>query len=170
MNTKEFKFEFEVYDDIAELPAADAGLLKTAREATGEAYAPYSRFNVAASARMKNGTVISATNQENASYPVGICAERALLSAISATQHDLLIDTIAISYHNLNKDADTGAIVQSDRPISPCGMCRQALKEHEERTKAPVRLILSGTSGKIFVLAKSTYLLPLGFSPDDLLK
>lgn len=169
MHTKEYKFEFEVYESSDELQPADAALLGKARSDTADAYAPYSKFRVAAVARLSDGTEVAATNQENASYPVGICAERVLLSTISSIHKGLNIDTIAISYHNLNDDSNTGTTVKSDRPISPCGMCRQALKEHEERTGQAIRLILGGMEGKVYVIEKASSLLPLGFSPEDLL-
>ncbi|MEO7266343.1 MAG: cytidine deaminase, partial [Ferruginibacter sp.] len=98
--------------------------------------------------------------QENASYPVGICAERVLLSSASMLHTNVPIDTIAISYHNLNGE--------SSHPVSPCGMCRQALKEYEDRTNQPIRLILTGMNGKVIVLEKASQLLPLSFGSDDM--
>ncbi|HTD94654.1 MAG TPA: hypothetical protein VK644_12605 [Chitinophagaceae bacterium] len=73
------EFSYELFDDISELTAEDASLLKSARQVTRSAYAPYSKFFVGAVARLANGETIAGTNQENASYPVGICAERVLL-------------------------------------------------------------------------------------------
>lgn len=153
-------FGYEVYDSIDELAPADAALAMAARQTTDSAYAPYSRFNVGAVAQLNNGETISGTNQENASYPVGICAERVLLSAASVVHPNIPINTIAISYHNLN-----GA---STDPVSPCGMCRQALKEYEDRTKTPIRLILTGMTGKVFLIEKASQLLPFSFGGEDL--
>ena len=160
---KEVKFEFlyEIYDDIAELAATDAELLSKARSVTEKAYAPYSHFHVGAVARMANGEFIAGTNQENASYPVGICAERVLLGN-AATLHDgISIDSLAISYSSHN--------VESNHPISPCGMCRQALLEYESRLKQPIRLILAGQKGKIQVIHSISSLLPFAFTSDELL-
>lgn len=153
-------FGYEVYDSIDELNTADADLARAARKVTEKAYAPYSKFMVGAVARLQNGATISGTNQENASYPVGICAERVLLSAASVVHNNVPIDTLVVSYHNLNGE--------SNEPVSPCGMCRQALKEYEDRTNTPIRLILTGMSGKVFVIEKSSQLLPFSFGKGHL--
>jgi cytidine deaminase len=153
-------FEYEAYEDSSELSAGDQELLEEARQVTKKAYAPYSNFLVGAVARLQNGEKISGTNQENASYPVGICAERVLLSAASVIHTNVPIETMAISYNNTNG--------LSDHPISPCGMCRQALREYEERTSQSIRLILSGITGKVFIVEKATQLLPFSFSGNDM--
>jgi cytidine deaminase len=148
-------FSYELYNSIDDLPREDAWLLQHAREATSNAYAPYSKFFVGAAARLKG------SNQENASYPVGICAERVLLSATSALYPGIPIDTMAVSY-----DSQT---VKSDHPITPCGICRQTFQEYEHRWKHPIRLILSGQSGKVIVLPQASLLLPLSFSAEDMI-
>jgi len=160
MQKKEYRFDYEVYDRLDDLEPQDRALLNEARAVTAKAYAPYSRFLVGAVARLKNGATVSGTNQENASYPVGICAERALLSSASMLHTDVPIDTLAIAYHNLDGKSDT--------PVSPCGMCRQALKEYEDRTDQKIRLILSGMEGKVFVIPVSSQLLPLSFGGEHL--
>ncbi len=160
MKKATISFGYEVYESTLELNAADAILAEAARSITEKAYAPYSNFLVGAVARLINGETVSGTNQENASYPVGICAERVLLSAAAVLHSNVPIDTIAISYHNLNGE--------SDNPVSPCGMCRQALKEYEDRTSKPIRLILTGMTGKVFVIEKSSQLLPFSFGGEDL--
>jgi cytidine deaminase len=156
MNRKEYHFAFDAYESINELPKADATLVNEARSATKNAYAPYSNFNVAAVAKLSNGEIVTGTNQENASYPVGICAERVLLSIVSSLHPSASIDTIAIAYNNLN-----GA---SSKPISPCGMCRQAFAEYETRVNKSFRLLLSGMEGEVFVIDKASQLLPLSFN------
>jgi cytidine deaminase len=160
MKKEIMSFGYEVYDSVDELNTSDAELARAARKVTEKAYAPYSKFHVGAVARLQNGETISGTNQENASYPVGICAERVLLSAASVVHSNIPIETIAVSYHNLNG--------QSSDPVSPCGMCRQALKEYEDRTQTPIRLILTGMSGKVFVIEKASQLLPFSFGGEDL--
>ena len=157
---KEFTLKYEEYASDAELAPADAELLRVAREVTAHAYAPYSHFRVGAAARLVGGAVITGTNQENASYPAGICAERTLLSVAGAQHPGVAIDTLAISYHNGNG--------VSDRPISPCGICRQSLQEFEQRTGRPMRIILGGETGKIIVLERSGLLLPFAFSANEL--
>ncbi|HMX80461.1 MAG TPA: cytidine deaminase, partial [Ferruginibacter sp.] len=90
----------------------------------------------------------------------GLCAERVLLSSAATLFPNMAIDTMAISYHNMNGG--------SDHPISPCGICRQSLAEYQERTKHPIRLLLSGMQGKIYVIANAGMLLPLSFGSADL--
>ena len=158
---KNYSFSVDVYDSIEDLPKEDALLLERAQKITGKAYAPYSAFHVGAVAKMANGEFISGTNQENASYPIGICAERVLLSTVSSVYPDVPVDSIAISYDNLHGE--------SDHPIAPCGVCRQSLHEYEERMNHPIRLILGGMKGKIYVIEQAGQLLPLAFTKDELL-
>ncbi|MCW3093740.1 MAG: cytidine deaminase [Ferruginibacter sp.] len=160
MTQKEIHFSVEVYKDVEELTTEDAALLTAARKVTEHAYAPYSNFLVGAVASLANGETISGTNQENASYPVGICAERVLLSCIASQYPGVAVNAIAISYDNPKGE--------SDHPISPCGICRQTLAEYEERVKQPIRLIMSGMKGEVFIVEKARQLLPLSFSASDL--
>lgn len=160
MNKEAYQFSYDVYDSVDELNEQDARLVNEAREVTDTAYAPYSNFNVGAVAKLANGKIVAGTNQENASYPVSICAERVLLGSVASLYPNIAIDTIAISYHNTNG--------KSNHPISPCGMCRQSLVEYEERVKQPIRLILSGLDGKVIVVEKANLLLPLSFGSIDL--
>ena len=153
-------FEYEVYESINNLTAADAALLQQAKNVTKDAYAPYSNFYVGAAAILANGEIVCGTNQENASYPVGICSERTLLSVASSLYPNIAINTMAITYDNKNGT--------STKPASPCGICRQSLAEFETRVNQPIRLILSGLEGKIYIIPKASYLLPLGFGGDDL--
>lgn len=154
-------FEFEILESAEALETADRALLETASAATPQAYAPYSRFHVAAAARLTTGEVVVATNQENASYPVGICAERTLLGTLSGLHPGKPVDTIAITYVN-------HATGHSDKPASPCGLCRQSLLEYQQRMAHPIRLILAGQTGKVFIIHSIDHLLPFGFGPDDL--
>ena len=150
----------EEYDSSEELAQSESWLVNEARAATQFAYAPYSNFNVGAVARLSNGEVVVGSNQENASYPVGICAERVLLSAVASQHPGVGVDTIAVSYNNLKG--------KSDLPISPCGLCRQSLVEFEQRGKKPIRMILSGMEGKVFIIESASQLLPLAFTADGL--
>ena len=154
------EFEYESYKDISELSESDAWLLEEARNVTENAYAPYSNFHVGAVAIMANGEVVAGTNQENASYPVGICAERVLLGTIATLHPKIEIKSIAISY-----SSDS---VKSDHPISPCGMCRQALLEYENRLSKPIRLILGGLEGRVYIIKTASLLLPFAFTSDEL--
>jgi cytidine deaminase len=161
MKESKFEFSYEVYEDISGLNEQDAWLLTEARTVTENAYAPYSNFHVGAVAMLENGEVVAGTNQENASYPVGICAERVLLGSIATMHPHVPVTSIAISYSSDE--------VKSDHPISPCGMCRQALLEYETRTAKPIRLILSGQEGKVFVIKTASNLLPFAFTKNELI-
>lgn len=162
MPVQHIGFDYQVFKDILLLAEADRSLLALARKTTGMAYAPYSRFHVGAAALLAGGKTIAATNQENASYPVGICAERVLLSAISSVHPNTSVSSMAISYDN----KVTGT---SPLPLFPCGICRQSLLEYELRQKQPIRLILGGQSGPIIIIDQCSSLLPFGFSGDALL-
>ena len=161
MKEKKFEISYQVYDDINELSEKDAWLLNEARAVTEQAYAPYSNFHVGAVAMLENGEVVAGTNQENASYPVGICAERVLLGNAATLYPQVKIETIAISYNSEE--------VKSDHPISPCGMCRQSFLEYETRTEKPIRLILAGQEGKIYIVKTIKFLLPFAFTSEELL-
>lgn len=160
MKEKKFEFNYTVYENISELPEEQQWLLSEAREVTANAYAPYSNFQVGAVAKMANGEIVAGSNQENASFPVGLCAERVLLASVSSLFPKVPIETIAISYRSENH--------KSDHPISPCGICRQSLQEFEGRVNHPVQLILGGMEGPVFVIDSASRLLPLAFTSDEL--
>lgn len=142
------------------LDTEDKELVDAARKAIENSYSPYSGFKVAAAARLQDGNIVTGTNQENAAYPVGICAERTLLSAVAAFYPNMPIKSMAVTYFN--------SAGPSDSPITPCGICRQSLTEYEQRTHQPIRLLLTGNTGKVWMIPKASMLLPLGFSSDDM--
>jgi cytidine deaminase len=160
MKEKKFEFNYTVYENIDELPEAEKNLLTEARDVTEHAYAPYSRFQVGAIAKLANGELIKSSNQENASFPVGLCAERVLLATVSSLYPKIPIESIAVSYKSTEQ--------KSDHPISPCGICRQALQEYEGRINQPVELILGGMEGPVYVIDSATRLLPLAFTSEEL--
>ena len=151
---------YKVYTDDTFLNSVDHELINRARSVAFNAYAPYSGFKVGAVALMDNGTVISGTNQENASYPIGLCAERVLLAAVSSIAMDHKIITMAISYQT--------DLVKSDRPVAPCGICRQSLVEFENRFDSPLRLLLSGSIGEVYEISSVSELLPFSFKSENL--
>ena len=157
MFSKDVHIQYMVYGAASELAPLDAALLRAALEATRQSYAPYSHFHVGAAARMASGAIISGSNQENASYPVGICAERTLLSVASSLHPGEAISALAVT------------AAGSREPISPCGICRQSLLEFQGRTGQPIRLIMGGSEGPVWVLEDARALLPLAFTTDNLL-
>ena len=160
MSTRQIQFDYQLLTDSRGLEAEDLALLVQARAVTAKAYAPYSRFRVGAAARMADGSLVLGTNQENAAYPVGICAERTLLGSAATLHPGVAIETMAVSYQS-----SEGA---SDRPISPCGVCRQTLLEYENRTGRPIRLILSGQTGEVIIIHTAADLLPFAFTSTDM--
>jgi cytidine deaminase len=153
---KKFEFDYEEFDTKQEMQSEDLALLNAAYEAVETAFAPYSKFKVGAAARLSNGQIVIGSNQESASYPVGICAERTLLNSIGSQHPKETITAMAISY------IPNGAA--SDHPLSPCGMCRQSLLDYEIRYKAPIKLILAGKTGKVMIIPSADYILPFGFT------
>jgi cytidine deaminase len=116
------------------------------------AYAPYSNFRVSAGLRLKNGTILCGANVENASYPVSICAERTLISNTIVNYSNTIIEEIVVY---VDKDLN--------EPVPPCGMCRQALLEAEQRQKSVIKLSMVAKNGKILTVASCSDLLPWSF-------
>ena len=145
---------------MEEMSNDDRQLMLSAIAQLEKAYAPYSQFHVGAAARLLDGEIFIGSNQENASYPVGICAERVLLSSASSQYPGVVINTMAIACNNLN--------CISNKPAAPCGICRQTLHEYEDRQQFPIRLLLSGMEGEVYLIDQSAALLPLGFGSADL--
>jgi cytidine deaminase len=160
MREKEIKFTLNIFDTAAELTAEDAALLKHASNALQDSYSPYSGFKVAAAVLLENGKVVTGTNQENASFPVGICAEGTALSAVSALHPNVGIKSIAIT---VKSDAHV-----VDHPVAPCGVCRQRILEYENRFKSPIRIIMMGETSNIYSVNSIKDILPLHFSKYDL--
>lgn len=139
------------YDELSE---SDQELLTNAMDATRRSYAPYSRFSVGAAARLANGIVVTGTNQENAAYPSGLCAERTTLFFANSQYPDQPVDTLAIAAKTEKDFIDT--------PIPPCGACRQVMLETEKRYRQPLRVLLYGKKG-IYEIRSVGDLLPLSF-------
>ena len=155
MPTATFEFDYEEYESASDLTPADEQLLSAAKRATDSAYAPFSRFRVGAAAELYNGEIITGSNQENASFPAGLCAEGVVLAVAAARFPDMPIRTLAISYQSPDID--------SDHPVAPCGICRQSLQEFRVRTGNPIRLIMGGMKGKVIVVNDASFLLPFSF-------
>ena len=160
MKKEDYSFSFEVYESTDELDEQDAWLLNEARKITQYAHAPYSHFRVGAVARLANGEIVAGSNQENVSFPIGLCAERVLLASAASLFPKVPIKVIAISYDNENG--------KSDHPISPCGMCRQSLLEYEAAFQHPIKIILGGQKGKVYIIERASMLLPLSFATNEL--
>ena len=137
-----------------ELNKAEQDLMTSAMEATTRSYAPYSKVSVGAAALLANGIVVTGTNQENAAYPSGLCAERTTLFYANSQYPDQPVLTLAIAART-EKDF-------IDLPIPPCGACRQVILETEKRYKQPIRILLYGKK-EIYEVKSICDLLPLSF-------
>lgn len=147
-----------------ELEPHDRKLVDTAKRATKNSYAPYSKFHVGAAILMGNGEIISGANQENVAYPSGTCAERTACFYASAKYPGVAMKKIAIAaWTDLHTDPQSDYETGFQRePISPCGACRQALLEYEA-LYGEIEVILYGKD-KVYILPSVKSLLPLSFT------
>jgi len=159
---KEIKIESTLYvfSSIEEVPDDIQSLMKQAASARKKAYAPYSKFSVGAALLLENGEVITGNNQENASYPSGLCAERTAIYYAGAQYPDIKILKIAIT---------AGSQVKlTNSPIPPCGACRQAIAEYEVKQETPIEIYFMGETGKVIKSNSLANLLPLVFDKSVL--
>ena len=149
--------ELEEYDTSSKLSANEADLLSSAITARKNSYAPYSKFNVGAAVLLEGGEVVLGNNQENACYPSGLCAERVALYAAAANYPGKKILGIAISAGS--------KLHKVDRPVGPCGNCRQSIMEYEVKQQTPIFLIMQGDEGVILKSNSLQNIMPISF--DD---
>ena len=149
-----------IYEDINELSDEDKSLMKVAVEATKTAYAPYSGFNVGAALLMEDGSIIIGNNQENAAYPSGMCAERVAIWKAGSSFPNKKVKKIAITAVSSNK--------QLDKPVGPCGACRQTLLEYEINQKEDVEVFFMGEIGNVVKTSSISSLLPFSFDSSYL--
>jgi len=148
--------EFTFYSGIEDLDSESKYLVHKAKEATSHTYAPYSKFCVGAALILEDGTVVTGSNQENASYPLCMCAERVALYAAASQFPGKRIMKLAVAAHKKNHKE----LVQA----TCCGACRQVMVEFEQRQKKPFEVIMLGADGKWIKSASVAYLIPFGFS------
>ena len=149
-----------MYNSVDELNDEDRNLMHQAIKATETAYAPYSNFKVGAALLLENGIIVKGSNQENAAYPSGLCAERVALFTSGSQYPDVKIKSIAVTAFANEK--------LTPHPVSPCGDCRQVMAEYEHRHHKNIRLIMIGNEGKVFVFDGVKLLLPFMFDADSL--
>ena len=159
---KEIKIEtiIEVFNSLADLPSEIQSLLLQAIETRKNAYAPYSKFRVGAAILLENGKVVVGSNQENAAYPSGLCAERVAIFQAGAIYPNVKMLTLAIT-----AASDTNPTLS---PIPPCGSCRQAIAEYEFKQETPIEIYFMGEKGVIYKSNSITNLLPLSFDKTSL--
>lgn len=137
-----------------ELTPEEQQLVEVARQATFRSYSPYSHFSVGASVLLANGVILSGSNQENAAYPSGLCAERTALFYASASRPDKAMTSLAIAA------SQNGKLCQT--PATPCGACRQVMAQYQTKSGKPMSILLVGAD-KIWKFSKVDDLLPLIF-------
>lgn len=160
MHTIDIKATIQVYDNREELPADIVNLLDQATQAAKQAYCPYSHFQVGAALELTDGTIIKGSNQENAAYPSGLCAERTAAFYAAANYPDTPMHRMAIVAINPAKPLT--------EPIVPCGACRQSLLEFEQKFDHKIELILAAEKGPIYVAHSVHDLLPCSFTSEYL--
>ena len=143
-----------------ELSDEDRALVDEAKQATYRSYAPYSQFNVGAALRLNDETVVTGSNQENAAYPAALCAERTAIFYANSRYPDHPVKALAIAARNKSG-------VFTDKPVAPCGVCRQVINETENRYKQPIRILLYGRQG-VYAVNSIQDLLPLQFNESDM--
>lgn len=146
---------FSEYDSLDELPKDVQNLMGQAVEIRKKAYAPYSQFRVGAALLLDNGKIVLGSNQENAAYPSGLCAERVAIFYAGSMYPEAKILKIAIT-----AASDTN---QTKAPIPPCGSCRQSIAEYEIKQETPIEIYFMGEIGSIYRSASLKNLLPFMF-------
>lgn len=152
--------EFTTYDHLEDLDSESKYLVHKAKEATTHSYAPYSKFCVGSAVILEDGTVITGANQENASYPLCMCAERVALYAVASQYPGKRIMKMAVVAHKKNHKELV--------PAASCGACRQVMLEFEQRQHKPLEVIMLGPGEKWIKCPSALSLLPYGFDGTSL--
>ena len=159
MEEKEIKIQYKQYDSVGELSDVDVELINLVDDNLKNAYAPYSNFQVSSVCVLDNGKLVFGTNQENAAYPSGLCAERVAIFSAKSNYPEQKVQKIVIT-----------TAASSDNPFSPCGGCRQVLMEYEQAQNQPIEVILKSGNSKIWKFSSVADLLPFAFSGGSILK
>jgi cytidine deaminase len=150
----------EKYNSVNELADSDRELLKAAKEAVDTSYAPYSNFHVGCALRLANGIVIKGSNQENIAYPSGLCAERVAIFHAGATYPGQPVVAMAVT-----AKADEYEVKE---PVMSCGACLQSMSEYEMKFNQPIRMILQGETGDVYIAEGLKTFMPFMFWLDEL--
>ncbi len=152
--------DYILFDSISELDSQAQKLMNLAIEARKQAYAPYSNFNVGAAILLDNDEVVMGSNQENAAYPSGMCAERVAIYSAGSKYPKTPILKLAISASSTLKKVT--------EPVAPCGACRQAISEYEVNQNTPIEIFFMGENGAVIKVNSLKDLLPLSFDKSFL--
>lgn len=159
MEKKTLKIDYHLAHSTDECSMSDKALLLAAERASKNSHSPYSKFRVGTALLLEDGTVIEGSNQENASFPVGFCAERTALSAKVSIAPNKKIKAIAIKVKSELKIVN--------QPSAPCGICRQVLLESEETQKQNIKIILQGEIGPVLIFDSVKDIVPFYFGASD---
>jgi cytidine deaminase len=155
---QQFSFPYE-HSLKSQMAVEAQQLISTAEAAADKAYAPYSRFKVGAALLLSDGSIITGANHENAAFPAGICAERAVLGV-----HDMdgpnKVKAMAIAYKTAHE--------QTHPPLAPCGICRQSILEVQLHQNMPIAVYMSSPDGEVIMVEDASYLLPFHFNSEYL--
>lgn len=151
---------YESFESFSDIDTETQQLIQKAEEALSLSYSPYSGFTVGAAALLENGEIIKGANQENASYPAGLCAERVVLFQIGAIDPNTLIKSLAVVAKRKDEETFRGA--------GPCGMCRQVMLEFEHKQKTPIRIIFRDQDGGWIKTNSVATLMPFAFGKENL--
>jgi cytidine deaminase len=152
--------KLSVFETIEELTLERQNLMNQAIEIRKKAYAPYSKFRVGAAILLDNGQVVLGSNQENAAYPSGLCAERVAIFFAGANYPEAKILKIAITA--------TSDLTPNTTPIPPCGSCRQSIAEYEFKQEMPIEMFFMGEKGMVYMSNSLKNLLPFTFDKNFL--
>lgn len=160
INKLDFSVSYETYDHFQELSDEDQSLCTKAKDALKTSYSPYSNFKVATAVKLADGSVVTGSNQENAAYPSGLCAERVALFTIGAAYPNAVIESMAITAHTDN--------FTIDKPVTCCGSCLQVMAEFERKQNKEIEVLFYCIDGQILKVKGVKSLLPFGFVEDRL--
>lgn len=159
MEKKSLKIDYQLAKSADECTISDKALLLAAERATKSSHSPYSKFRVGAALLLEDSSIIEGSNQENASFPVGFCAERTALSAKASIAPNKKIKAIAIRVRS--------EIKKVNQPAAPCGICRQVLLEAEDIQKQNIKVLMQGESGPVLIFNSVKDLVPFYFGASD---
>ena len=151
---------FTIFEDIDDLPAKIQELVLSAKNIRRKAYSKYSNFSVGVSILLEDDTIVDGSNQENAAYPSGLCAERTAIFYANSNYPHLKIKCLVIVAGSNLKSNST--------PIAPCGACRQVIAEYENKQNSEIELYFMGETGKIIHSKSIENLLPFKFDSSFL--
>ena len=163
MRTRKIETTIQIYT-LDELAEAERELVLAARKATSLSYSPYSHFRVGCAVRLTDGLIVPGANQENASYGLALCSERTTLFGIGNMGRKADVTALAVT-GRLGTVPE--ATYRGKAPLTPCGACRQVIREFQDLGGRPIVLLLDGYCDEIWRVEGIDALLPLGFGPMD---